>query len=166
MIIAKLTFILKNWIRSILPSTYPLFDVPIIVSKHIFFSNMYSYVGSHTFSLFTFIYISTATPHAECTLRPILARFVVASISRMPLVSVGVWLRDHQVSRERSRSYGRQFGGTFSLHFSIWTTVCRSISSFIWHGSSVAGMSNELTKKKKYSAFYYSSDVLTFAGNN
>lgn len=60
------------------------------------------------------------------------------------------WLRDRQVSWERSGGYGRQFVGAFSSDFFIWIVVCRSIWPPIWHDDAITEMSGEPTKTSCY----------------
>lgn len=122
---------------SFAPANHVL-DVPIVAFLRMLSSQTHV---SRRMRSRDFIYAPTAAPHAECTLRPILARFVAASISRMPLASVD----GRQVSRGRSRGYGRQFGGAFSPRLSIRPAVHR----FIRHDGFVAGMPSELTGKKE-----------------
>lgn len=71
--------------------------------------------------------------------------------------------RRRQVSRGRSRGYGRQFGGAFSPRLSIRPAVCRS-RRFIRHDGFVAGTPSELTEKKQH-AFLH-RDVSTLATIN
>lgn len=116
-------------------------------------------------AVYFYLWFPTAAPHAECTLRPILARFVAASISRMPLAAVD----GRQVPRGRSRGYGRQFDGAFSPRLSI-RIRCLSIYLVDLSDMTVSSRECELTQKKtpakratRHSSLCETGDVLTFA---
>ena len=89
-----------------------------------------------------FIYIPTVTPHAEC---PILARFIVTSNFRTPLVSIG---NGYVAAKSLGDDFVVMDDSLAMLFLDVSGLLSVDLSRRLFDGF-VAEMSNKLTKEKK-----------------